>query len=73
MVNDARLVAVVKPEAAPVKRMVREARQAGRLVDATSGRSTKAVLLTDSNHIILSASLPETIAERIEEEEESNE
>lgn len=70
MVNDARLVAVVGPDAAPVKRMVAEAREGGRLIDATNGRRTKAVLFTDSGHIVLSAALPETLAARVNESEE---
>lgn len=73
MVNDARIVAVVGPEASPVKRMVGQARQDGRLIDATNGRRTKAVLVTDSNHVVLSAALPETLAARVNNEEGEDE
>ena len=77
MVSAGRLIAVVSPESAPIKRMVQEARDRGMLVDATFGRRTRAVLITDSDHIILSALQPETVAGRLngreaapEEEEE---
>ncbi len=64
-----RLVAVVSPDSAPIKRIIQEAKQKGNLVDATYGRRCKAVLFTDASHIILSAISPETIANRIEEGE----
>ena len=73
MVSASRLIAIVSPESAPIKRMVQEARDRGVLVDATYGRRTRAVLITDSDHIILSALQPETVAGREElagEEEE---
>ena len=59
-----RVVAIVSPESAPIKRMVQEARDKGVLIDATFGRRTRAVVVTDSEHIILSALQPETIANR---------
>lgn len=59
-----RLVAIISPESAPVKRMIQEARERGRLIDATFGRRTRAVLITDSDHVILSAIQPETVAHR---------
>lgn len=59
-----RVVAIVSPESAPIKRMVQEARDKGILIDATFGRRTRAVVVTDSEHIILSALQPETIANR---------
>ena len=59
-----RVVSVISPDSAPVKRMIQEARDSGHVVDATAGRRTRAVLVTDSGHIILSAILPETIAAR---------
>ena len=62
MVSASRLIAIVSPESAPIKRMVQEARDRGVLVDATYGRRTRAVLITDSDHIILSALQPETVA-----------
>ena len=65
-----RLVAVVSPDSAPIKRIIQDAKQKGNLVDATYGRRCKAVLFTDSEHIILSAISPETIANRIEEGDE---
>ena len=60
-----RVVAVVSPEAAPVRRMIQDARDQGRVIDATCGPKTKAVLVTDSEHIILSPLMPETIAGRM--------
>ena len=69
MVSSAKLVAIVGPESAPIKRVIQEARDAGRLVDATYGRRTRAVIIMDSDHVILSAIQPETIAARLDEEE----
>ena len=60
-----RLVAIIGPESAPIKRTVQEAREANRLIDATCGRRTRAVLVLDSGHVILSAIQPETIAGRV--------
>ncbi|MBQ2944737.1 MAG: DUF370 domain-containing protein [Ruminococcus sp.] len=65
-----RLITVVSPDSAPIKRIIQDAKQKGNLVDATYGRRCKAVLFTDSDHIILSAISPETIANRIEEGDE---
>ena len=70
MVSARRLIAVVSPESAPIKRMVQEAKERGNLVDATFGRRTRAVLITDSDHIILSALQPETVAGRFNGREE---
>ena len=70
MVSAGRLIAIVSPESAPIKRMVQEARDRGVLVDATYGRRTQAVLITDSDHIILSALQPETVASRLGGREE---
>jgi regulator of extracellular matrix RemA (YlzA/DUF370 family) len=67
MVNAGRLVAVVSPESAPIKRLVSEARARGSLIDATYGRRTRAVLICDSDHVILSAVQPETVAGRLAE------
>ena len=64
MVSADRLVAVISPDSNPVKRMIKEARDQGRLIDASYGRSTRAVLIMDSDHVILSALQPETIAGR---------
>ena len=70
MVSAGRLVAIVSPESAPIKRMVQEARDRGNLIDATYGRRTRAVLITDSDHIVLSALQPETVAGRFNGREE---
>lgn len=59
-----RIVAVVTPDSAPMRRLKEEARQAGKLVDASQGRRTRAIILTDSGHVILSAIQAETIAQR---------
>ncbi|MBQ8494394.1 MAG: DUF370 domain-containing protein [Clostridia bacterium] len=68
MVSDARLVAVVSPESAPIKRIIQDAKERGTLIDATYGRRTRAVLMMDSDHVILSALQPETVANRISDE-----
>ncbi|MDI3299201.1 MAG: DUF370 domain-containing protein [Bacillota bacterium] len=60
-----RVIAIVSPESAPIKRVVQEARDAGRLIDATYGRRTRAVIITDSEHVVLSAIQPETVAHRM--------
>ncbi len=60
-----RVVAVVGPSAAPIRRMREEARERGKLVDATQGRKTRSVIITDSDHVILSAVQAETIALRL--------
>jgi regulator of extracellular matrix RemA (YlzA/DUF370 family) len=65
IVSANRLVAIVSPESAPIKRIIQEARERGMLVDATYGRRTRAVIITDSDHIILSAVQPETVAHRL--------
>ena len=70
MVSAGRLIAIVSPESAPIKRMVQEARDRGVLVDATYGRRTRAVLITDSDHLILSALQPATVASRLGGREE---
>ena len=70
----ARILAVVSPDSAPIKRMVQETRERGMLIDATYGRKTKSVLLMDTDHVILSSVTPETICARMEEKssEETN-
>lgn len=65
IVSANRLVAIVSPESAPIKRIIQEARESGMLIDATYGRRTRAVIITDSGHIILSAVQPETVANRL--------
>ena len=62
IVNEDRIVAVVSPEAAPVKRIVQLAKDSGAAIDATCGRKTRSVIICDSGHVVLSALLPETIA-----------
>ena len=64
MISAGRVVAVVSPDSAPVKRLIKEARERGMLIDASYGRSTRAVLLMDSEHVVLSALQPETVANR---------
>lgn len=66
MVSASRLIAIVSPESAPIKRIVQDAREKGMLVDATYGRRTRAVIITDSDHVILCAVQPETVANRFE-------
>ncbi|HHY53028.1 MAG TPA: DUF370 domain-containing protein [Clostridiales bacterium] len=70
MVSASRLIAIVSPESAPIKRIIQEARDRGMLIDATYGRRTRAVIVMDSDHVILSAVQPETVAGRLEEEVE---
>lgn len=65
VVSSSRLVAIVSPESAPIKRIVQEAKDKGTLIDATYGRRTRAVIVMDSDHVILSAIQPETIAGRV--------
>ena len=64
-----RVVALVSPDSAPVKRLVQDAREAGRVIDVSCGRRTRAVLITDSDHVILSAVQAETIANRLDSED----
>lgn len=64
----ARILAVVSPESAPIKRVVQEARDRGMLIDASYGRRTKAVLLMDTDHVILSSVAPQTLASRMDAE-----
>ena len=68
MVSADRVISVVSPESAPIKRIIREAEDRGVLINATYGRRTRAVLVMDSKHVILSAIQPETIAGRLEED-----
>ena len=66
VVAAARILAVVSPDSAPVKRVVQEARERGMLIDASYGRRTKTVLLMDTDHVILSAIAPKTLSERMD-------
>ena len=65
MVSDMRIVAIVSPESAPIKRIVQEAKERGCLIDATHGRRTRAVIITDSDHVVLSYMQCETVANRL--------
>ncbi len=67
-VVSSRIVAIVSPSSSPMRRLREDARQEGRLIDATQGRKTRSIIITDSNHCILSAVQPETVAQRLEEE-----
>ena len=77
MVSTDRLIAIVSPDSAPIKRMIQEGRDRGVLIDATYGRKTRSVVIMDSDHIVLSAIQPDTVAARLngkdagEEEEQS--
>ena len=79
MVSASRMVAIVSPESAPIKRIIQDAKQRGTLIDATHGRRTRAVIITDSDHIILTYLQSETVANRLndeyaaEDEEETDE
>ena len=64
MVSSGRILAIVSPESAPIKRIIQEARDRSMLIDATYGRRTRAVIVTDTDHVVLSAISPETIAGR---------
>ena len=67
MVSSDRIVAVVSPESAPIKRLIQEARDEGRAIDATCGRKTRAVIIMDSGHVILSSLITDTLSARINE------
>jgi hypothetical protein len=67
VINIEKVVSIVSPDAAPIKRMVQLAKDEGRAIDATCGRRTRAVIVTESNQIVLSALLPETISNRYQE------
>lgn len=68
MVSASRMIAIISPESAPIKRIIQDARERGNLIDATQGRRTRAVIVTDSDHIILTYLQTETLANRIAEE-----
>jgi regulator of extracellular matrix RemA (YlzA/DUF370 family) len=72
MVSANRLVAIVSPESAPIKRIIQDAKERGSLIDATYGRRTRAVIITDSDHVILSAVQPETVANRLNSERDDD-
>ena len=70
MVSANRLVAIVSPESASIKRIIQDAKERGTLIDATYGRRTRAVIVTDSDHVILSAVQPETVANRLNDRDD---
>lgn len=72
MIAADRLIAIVGPESAPIKRIVQDAKERGTLIDATYGRRTRAVLVMDSDHVILSAVQPETVANRLMDDQEED-
>ena len=69
LVSASRMVAIVSPDSSPIKRIIGEAKEKGMLIDATHGRRTRAVIITDSDHIILTYLQSETVANRINEED----
>ena len=73
MVAVGRIVTLVSPDSAPIKRMVQDAKDEGRVIDVTCGRKTRAVIITDSEHVILSALQAETIANRLDDGEDMDE
>lgn len=73
IVSAGRIIAIVSPESAPIKRVISEARERGVLIDATYGRRTRAVIVSDSGHIILSAVQPETVKHRLQARDSSSE
>lgn len=72
MVSVNHIIAIVSPDSAPIKRMVQDAKERGNAIDATFGRRTKAVIITDSDHVILSAIQPKHIANRIDDRDDSS-
>lgn len=72
MVCADRVVAIVSPDSAPIKRLIQDAREAGRVIDVSCGRRTRAVVLTDSEHVILSAIQTETVANRLSDSADAN-
>lgn len=73
MINAGRIITIVSPESAPIKRIIQDAKEKGGLIDATYGRRTRAVIIMDSGHVILSAVQPETVAGRLSDDEEETE
>ncbi|HIQ58572.1 MAG TPA: DUF370 domain-containing protein [Candidatus Merdivicinus intestinavium] len=73
MVSASRIITIVSPESAPIKRIIQDSRESGSLIDATYGRRTRAVIVMDSGHVILSAIQPETVANRFVQNDEMEE
>ena len=72
MINSARIIAIVSPESAPIKRMISDAKEKGSLIDATHGRKTRAVIIADSDHIILSYLQAEKLGERFNDDSQED-
>lgn len=72
IVNTGKIIAIVSPESAPIKRMVQKAKESGMAIDATQGRKTKSVLVMENSQVVLSALLPETIAGRAQSNLQAN-
>lgn len=73
VVSAHRIITIVAPESAPIKRIIIDAREENKLIDATYGRRTRAVIITDSSHVILSAVQPETVGQRVVSNDELDE
>lgn len=71
-VVSSRVVAIVNPASSPMRRLREDAKEAGRLVDATQGRKTRSIIVTDSNHVVLSAIQAETVSQRFSQDEEDD-
>ena len=72
MISASRLITIVSPESAPIKRIIQDAKDKGMLIDATYGRRTRAVIIMDSDHVILSAVQPETVPGRLNNDAEAD-
>ena len=70
VVSSSRVIAIVSPESAPIKRIIQDCKERGTLIDATHGRRTRAVIIMDSGHVVLSSLQPETVANRLNEKDE---
>lgn len=72
MVNADRVIAIISPDSAPIKRVVQEAKEKGNLIDATYGRKTRCVIVMDNGHVVLSPNMPETIGGRLAAEQKGS-
>jgi regulator of extracellular matrix RemA (YlzA/DUF370 family) len=72
VINSSKIIGIISPDAAPIKRLVQNAKDSGVAIDATCGRKTKAVVVMESGHLVLSSLLPETIASRVNQKEVSD-
>ena len=71
LINSSKVISVVSPDAAPIKRLIQDTRDTGKLIDATSGKKTRAVIIAESGHVVLSALTPETIQGRLNDESQN--